>query len=73
MKRSGSKWPMFLLALAGVVLAAVFVIVSREGVPLESNGVLHSKPIVAVKLVFVVCIIFLGLFENWVTKEKRNR
>ncbi len=72
MKKNGSKWPMFILALAGVILAAAIVIVSRKGVSLESSGALHNRPTVAAKVGFLACVILLGLFENWVI-GKRNR
>ncbi|HHY11791.1 MAG TPA: hypothetical protein GX529_04090 [Firmicutes bacterium] len=72
MRRQGSRWPVFLFALAGVILAAAFISIARQGIPFESTGELHSRFTVAVKAVFLVCIALLGLFQNRVV-EKRNR
>jgi hypothetical protein len=72
LRRPGSRWSVFAFALTGLILTAAFIAIARKGIPFESEVELHSRFSSAVKVLFLVCIVLLGVFQNRVT-QKRDR
>jgi cytochrome bd-type quinol oxidase subunit 2 len=72
LRRPGSRWPIFVCALTGLILTAAFVAIARQGVPFESDGELHNRLSNAAKVLFLVLVVLFGMFQNYVT-QKRDR
>jgi len=72
LKRPSSRWPVFLFALAGLILTAALIAVSRKGIPFESDSGLHTRPSNGIKVIFLICIVLLGMLQNYVA-QKRHR
>lgn len=61
---------MFAVAVAVLILTAAFIAIARKGIPFESEA--RSGGGFTLKLLFVVCIGLLGMFQSRVI-QKRGR
>lgn len=53
-------------------MTAAFIAVSRKGIPFESDSGLHTRLSNGIKVIFLICIVLLGMLQNYVA-QKRHR
>ncbi len=73
MRGSIERWFVLLFALAGIVLVAAIIAVSRKGVPFEPLDSIYGWLRIVSKIALLVLLAILGLFERKTAKKETGK